>query len=118
MHGVTQPTPILFCFRDVFSDPGSGLRSMAEEPKSYTCIRRKFNQVHPNQTAPVYRSAMLWDNMGRNTVRCARTMSNEYQKHFRGALPKSVHGANSQLRVTHSTVHDVLRKRPFSWSER
>jgi len=31
------------------------------EMSSYTRIRRKFNQVHPKQRAPIYRSTMRWD---------------------------------------------------------
>jgi hypothetical protein len=31
--------------------------------KSYARVRRKFNQVCPNQTAPIYRSAMCWDKL-------------------------------------------------------
>jgi hypothetical protein len=45
---------------------------------------------------------MSWDNMDRQVVRCPRTMSNEYEEHFRGALE------SSQLGLPRSTV---LRER-------
>jgi hypothetical protein len=31
------------------------------ELKSYSRVRRKFNQVHPNKTAPICSSVKLWD---------------------------------------------------------
>jgi hypothetical protein len=41
------------------------------ELKSYIHVRRKFNQVYPNQAAPIYRFMMYWDKCLKETGKFA-----------------------------------------------
>jgi hypothetical protein len=69
-----------------------------EEPKSYTHIRDKFNQVYPNRMSPFTEmwciATSVWkrqdvscDKMDRHGVGCFRITSSEYAKNFKGELP-------------------------------
>jgi hypothetical protein len=94
---------------------------LLSELKSYTHVRSKFNQVDPDETAPIYRSVVRWNKRLKETGSVLRqhgparhTASQDIVKRISEASKwnrhNSVRRTVSQLRLLRSTVHDVLLK--------